>query len=284
MPLHIGTSGWQYAHWRNTFYPKGVPQPRWLEYYADRFDTVELNNSFYMLPKEESFAGWAERTRPGFVFAVKMSRYLTHVKKLSDPQEPVERFFSRAHALGPKLGPVLLQLPPSMPEAVERLEETLRLFPRDVRVAVECRHDTWYTDSLRRCLEQHNAALVLADSPKRITPRWRTADWGYVRFHEGTARPRPCYTKAALAAWTGELAGTWSPSDDLFVYFNNDPRGCAIRDAAVFTRLMEARGFAHGRIPERGEITVGDRRTAAWAVPRRRGSRRQAPKVTVSSG
>jgi uncharacterized protein YecE (DUF72 family) len=272
MPLHIGTSGWQYAHWRHTFYPRGVAQARWLEFYAQHFDTVELNNSFYMLPREESFAAWAARTPPGFDFAVKMSRYLTHVKKLTEPQEPVERFFSRALSLGDKLGPVLFQLPPTMPEAVDRLEQTLKLVPPGVRVAVECRHDTWYTPALRACLEAHNAAMVLADSPKRTTPRWRTADWAYVRFHEGTSRPRPCYGVEALRSWALELADMWSPEDDVYVYFNNDPRGCAIRDAARFARQMAGLGFRHGRVPERGEITVGGQRTAAWATQRRRGA------------
>ena len=274
MPLLIGTSGWQYAHWRDTFYPRGVAQARWLEFYAERFDTVELNNSFYMLPKEESFAGWAARTPPGFVFAVKMSRYLTHVKKLAEPEEPVERFFSRALALGAKLGPVLLQLPPTMTEAVDRLDHTLSLFPSGIRVAVECRHDSWYTPGLRRCLERRGAALVLADSPRRATPRWRTTDWAYVRFHEGTARPRPCYARAVLRSWADGLAETWTAEDDVFVYFNNDPRACALRDALAFAGLMRQRGFHHGRLPRRSEITVGDRSAAAWATPRKPGAAR----------
>jgi uncharacterized protein YecE (DUF72 family) len=268
MPVHLGTSGWQYRHWRETFYPRGVTQGRWLEFYAERFDTVELNNSFYMLPRTESFAAWAQRTPPGFTFAVKLSRYLTHVKKLVEPAEPIERFFSRATALGDKLGPVLLQLPPTMPEAVDRLKATLSLFPAGTRVAVEPRHDSWYTADLRRCLETANAALVLADSPKRATPLWRTADWGYVRFHEGTSRPRPCYSREALERWCEALAGHYQPSDDLFVYFNNDPRACALRDATVFARLVRRRGFSHGRVPRRREITVGDRATAAWTAPR----------------
>jgi len=270
MPLHLGTSGWQYAHWRSTFYPRGVAQAHWLEFYADRFDTVELNNSFYMLPREEVFAGWARRTPPGFVFAVKASRYLTHVKKLSDPAEPVERFMQRAAVLGDKLGPVLLQLPPTLQEATDRLDEVLALFPRGVRLAVECRHDTWYTSRLRRCLEKHNAALVLADTPKRQTPAWRTADWGYVRFHEGTSRPRPCYGRRALEGWADSIAELYGPIDDVFVYFNNDPRACALRDSIVLASLMRARGFNPGAVPARGDVRVGDHRTAAWARPAKR--------------
>jgi uncharacterized protein YecE (DUF72 family) len=256
MPAYIGTSGWQYAHWRDTFYPRGLPEARWLEFYAERFNTVELNNSFYMLPREESFKAWAERTPPDFVFAVKMSRYLTHVKKLQDPAEPVARFFDRAQRLGPKLGPVLLQLPPTLPASVKRLDDTLRRLPHGVRAAVECRHESWFTDELRACLERHGAALVLADSPARRTPPWRTADWAYVRFHEGRARPRPCYGRQALRTWADRLEELWRPSEDVYVYFNNDPRACALRDARVFARLMAARGFQHGRIPRPGDVRV----------------------------
>lgn len=276
MPLLIGTSGWQYKHWRDTFYPRGVPQGRWLEFYSQRFDTVELNNSFYMLPKEESFRAWAERTPPGFVFSVKLSRYLSHVKKLADPEEPIERFFGRAGALGSKLGPVLLQLPPTMPLDLDRLDRVLDLLPSGVRVAVECRHESWYIPGLRRCLEAHNAALVLADTPKRTMPHWRTADWGYVRFHEGTARPRPCYSRVALSGWAKELATLYQPGEDVFVYFNNDPRACALRDALVFARLMARAGFAHGRLPRRAEITVGDQTSAAWA-------RERAPRLKAAT-
>ena len=268
MPLHLGTSGWQYRHWRATFYPQKVPQKSWLEFYAARFDTVELNNSFYMLPKAEAFAAWAARTPPGFCFAVKASRFLTHVKKLAEPEEPVKRLLERAEPLGEKLGPILLQLPPTLQVDAARLDQTLRQFPRGMRVAVEFRHPTWFTDEVRGLLERHRSAMVLADSPARVTPAWRTADWGYMRFHEGKGRPRPCYPLSSLRQWSGTLAEMWRSASDLYVYFNNDPRACALRDAVRFGAMMAGRGWSVGRTPARREIRVGDASTAAWLANR----------------
>ena len=154
----IGTSGWQYKDWRGRLYPAGLPQRRWLEHYAERFATVEVNNAFYRLPERSTFEQWRERTPADFCFAVKMSRYLTHVKRLREPAEPVARFLERASALGGKLGPVLIQLPPTLRADLAALDETLGRFPSGVRVAVEPRHDTWFTDDCRRLLERHGAA------------------------------------------------------------------------------------------------------------------------------
>ena len=148
--VYIGTSGWQYRDWRGSFYPADIPQREWLEYYCRHFSTLELNNSFYRLPTAAAFAGWRARTPDGFVMAVKMSRFLTHLKKLGEPEEPVERFLHRASELGPRLGPVLIQLPPRFPAVPERLDETLGLFPRSVRVAVEFRDPSWFSDEVRR--------------------------------------------------------------------------------------------------------------------------------------
>jgi uncharacterized protein YecE (DUF72 family) len=267
MPVYIGTSGWQYKHWRHTFYPEGVAQSRWLEFYAERFQIVELNNSFYMLPKEETFAKWRERTPDDFIFAVKMSRYLTHIKRLKDPQEPVERFFKHASHLGPKLGPVLIQLPPTMQVDANALDETLSLIPKGARVAVEFRHETWWIDEVRAILERHGAALCHADRrDEPVTRLWRTADWAFIRFHEGLGQPHPCYKRATLGRWVERLAETWSPNDDLYVFFNNDPRGCAIRDAIVFADLMGKAGYDVTRVPQRSEIKVGGEEHAAWAT------------------
>jgi uncharacterized protein YecE (DUF72 family) len=241
--VFVGTSGWQYRHWKGRFYPDEIPQKGWLDFYCRHFATVELNNSFYHLPSEAAFASWRNRTPDGFVVAVKASRFLTHVKKLNDPAEPVARFMERARELGPKLGPVLVQLPPRFHAVPERLEATLAEFPSRVRVAVEFRDDSWYCDEVRAVLEKRRAALVLADSPHRTQPLWRTADWGFVRFHEGRASPRPCYGEAALEAWARRLAELYGPEADVFAYFNNDPRACAIRDAGTFARLAEAAGL-----------------------------------------
>ena len=207
MPMKIGTSGWQYRDWRGGLYPPGVPQRRWLEHYAQRYLTVENNNSFYRLPSRETFESWRERTPDDFVMAVKASRYLTHVRRLRDPAEPVARLLGAAAGLGPKLGPVLLQLPPTLKADVKALDACLGEFrtaaaalgEHGLRVAVEPRHETWWTEETRQVLAAHDAALCWADRRGRpITPLWRTATWGYLRFHEGTAQPRPRYGPQAL--------------------------------------------------------------------------------------
>jgi uncharacterized protein YecE (DUF72 family) len=257
MPVWLGTSGWQYRHWRERFYPKSVPQRAWLEYYAERFDTVEVNNAFYRLPERSTFEAWRDRTPPGFIVTVKASRFLTHIKRLREPAEPVARLMDRAAGLGHRLGPVLLQLPPDFRCDLGRLDETLAEFPIGVRVAVEPRHDSWYTDDLADLLRRHNAAFCLADTPARRSPNWRTSDWGYLRFHEGRASPRPCYGRSALRRWAERLAAQWAPEDDVFTYFNNDPEGCAIRDAIVFARELGRAGLEPTRVPASGEISVG---------------------------
>ncbi|MEV5752990.1 DUF72 domain-containing protein [Actinoallomurus sp. NPDC052308] len=250
MPLLIGTSGWQYKHWRDVLYPTGMPQRLWLERYTECFDTVENNNAFYRLPSREVFAGWRERTPPGFVMAVKASRYLTHIKRLKDPEEPVDRLMNAAGGLGDKLGPVLVQLPPTLQVDVERLTRTLRRFPAGVRVAVEPRHPSWWTDEVRELLIRHGAALCWADRLGRpLTPLWRTADWGYLRFHEGAATPWPEYGDQALRSWARRLAETWDDGQDVYVYFNNDPGGAAVRDAGRFAEFARAAGRSVTRTP-----------------------------------
>jgi len=256
MPLLVGTSGWQYRHWRETFYPRGVAQAKWLEYYAARFATVESNAAFYRLPEAATFAAWAERTPDDFVFAVKASRYLTHILRLTEPDEPVKLLIDRARELGPKLGPILIQLPPSLRLDMHRLERALDAFPPDVRVAVEFRHDSWFTDEVRRVLHDHTAALCLADRGGPVTPIWRTADWTYLRFHVGRAKPPGCYGRQALAAWVGRLSDCWSADEDAYVYFNNDQRACALRDARIFALAGRHAGWPATRIPDAGEVHV----------------------------
>ncbi len=195
----VGTSGWSYSHWRDRFYPPGLPAAGWLEFYAQRFATVELNASFYRLPDIATFARWRERTPPDFTFAAKLSRYLTHVRRLREPAEAVARFMERAATLGDRLGPVLMQLPPTLVADPAALDATLAQFPPDVMVAVELRHPSWWTDEVRALLESHRTALCWADRHGRpVGPRWRTSDFGYLRLHEGVATPRPRYGRAAL--------------------------------------------------------------------------------------
>jgi uncharacterized protein YecE (DUF72 family) len=246
----VGTSGWQYRDWRDRLYA-GVPQRRWLEHYAGLFATVEVNNAFYRLPERDTFRQWHERTPDDFCIAVKMSRYLTHIRRLRDPAEPVARFLERAEPLGDRLGPVLLQLPPTLPADVDALAGTLTRFPAGVRVAVEPRHGSWWSDEVRRALERHGAALCWADRLGRpVTPLWRTADFGYLRLHEGRARPRPRYGPAALRSWLDRIATAFGDGVPVYTYFNNDPGGAAVRDATALAAQARRRAIAVTRTPE----------------------------------
>jgi uncharacterized protein YecE (DUF72 family) len=255
MTLLVGTSGWQYRDWRGVLYPAGVPQRAWLAHYAGQFSTVEVNNAFYRLPGEEVFARWRAETPPGFVVAVKVSRYLTHVKRLREPDEPVARLLDRAAGLGDRLGPYLLQLPPNLRAEPDRLDACLRAFPADSRVAVEPRHESWWTDEVRAVLERRGAALCWADRAGRpMAPLWRTAEWGYVRLHEGTASPRPSYGRTALGSWLDRIDEAWSGArSDVFVYLNNDRGGAAVHNARTVVRMARRRGFA---LPERDAATT----------------------------
>ncbi|MER6053459.1 DUF72 domain-containing protein [Streptomyces sp. NPDC001793] len=252
MTLHLGTSGWQYRDWRGVLYPPDVPQRRWLEEYARHFATVESNAAFYRLPEASTFADWRDRTPGDFVMAVKASRYLTHIKRLRDPQEPVRRMMTRAAHLRPRLGPVLLQLPPTLHADAGLLDACLDCFPAGTRVAVEPRHDSWWTDAVRAVLERRGAALCWADRGSRpVTPLWRTADWGYLRFHEGRAEPWPRYGRQALHTWLRRIADTWPDRADVYAYFNNDPGGAAVLDATRFAHEATAAGRTVTRTPPR---------------------------------
>ena len=235
--LRIGTSGFLYDHWRESFYPKGT-RGHELDYYVAHFTTVELNVTFYRMPSAATFDRWADRAPADFVFAVKASRYLTHVRRLQDPRGPIESLLDRASRLGPHLGPILLQLPPDMPAAFDDLAAALEVFPPGIRVAVEPRHRSWFETPLRELLTAHGAALCLADRRGPVTPIWRTTDWTYVRFHGGGAQPRGCYGERALATWASRLRDGWSRAFEGYAYFNNDRRGCALRDASTFHRAV----------------------------------------------
>jgi uncharacterized protein YecE (DUF72 family) len=263
MSVLIGTSGWQYRHWKGRLYPAGLAQKAWLEHYAARFATVEVNATFYRLPAPATAEAWAARVPDDFVFAVKLSRYLTHIRRLRDPEEPVARFMAVAEALGPRLGPVLMQLPPTMRADLDALGATLRRFPAGVRVAVEPRHDTWFTPELYALLERHRAALCWADRPRWRPPYVRTADWGYLRLHEGRATPRPCYGRDALAAWAGRIAERFGPGDDVYVFTNNDPEGCAVRDARLLAAPLARAGLHPTRVPGPADTPVGARGRSA---------------------
>lgn len=244
MTLYAGTSGWQYRHWKDSFYPSDLPQKQWLSYYSERFPTVEVNNTFYRLPERKTFESWRDATREDFLMTVKASRFLTHNKRLKDPEQPVRKLLEAAGGLERKLGPILLQLPPNFEAAPGRLEQALDAIPSHVRVAVEFRNDSWYTDEVREVLQRHNAALSLVDRDGRtLGPVWKTASWGYLRLHNGDSEWWR-YSHGRLEHWVWLLSQTFGGGDDLFVYFNNDMGAAAIYDCREFERIARERDLS----------------------------------------
>src|SRR5687768_3266147 len=185
--IRLGCSGWQYRHWSGDFYAADLPQKRWFAHYARQFDTVEINNSFYRLPPPETFAKWREQAPRRFVYAVKASRFLTHMKKLKEPEEPLFRFFENAQQLGPHLGPVLYQLPPGWRLDLDRLEHFLRALPKGYRHTVEFRETSWYDERVYALLRSYKVALCLHDMQGSATGRLLVGPFVYVRFHHGTS-------------------------------------------------------------------------------------------------
>jgi uncharacterized protein YecE (DUF72 family) len=244
--IFVGTSGWQYRDWRGRFYPPKLPQREWLAHFSSRFPTVEINNTFYMLPKEESFERWARDSTPGFVITVKGSRYITHTRRLREARDSVELFWGRARKLGGKLGPILFQLPPRFPADVDRLRSFLTVLPKRMRAAFEFRDKTWESDAVYRVLDDAGAAWVIPDRPGWRVPDVVTGGWSYVRFHEGGHAPRGAgYSRDKLRRWAERIASF--EAADVFVYFNNDAGAAAVRDAQVLMDLMEQRGLTVAR-------------------------------------
>jgi uncharacterized protein YecE (DUF72 family) len=244
--VFVGTSGWQYDDWRGRFYPKDLPKTRWLEYFSRAFPTVEVNNTFYQLPKEETFIAWRDASADGFVVAIKASRYITHIRRLRECRDPVRLLWSRCRRLGKKLGPVLFQLPPNFKADVDLLRGFLRLLPKTMRPAFEFRHPSWESDETRRALDEAGCALVLADRPGARVPDVVTGWWSYIRFHQGTLLS-PGYRRSKLRRWADRIAEM--PADETFVYFNNDTGGAAVQDARTLTELLQARGVNYETTP-----------------------------------
>ena len=245
-PVRVGCSGWNYAHWRHgVFYPERCPPRRWLEFYARWFDTVEVNTTFYRLPTVKAVQGWVDQTPDDFVFTVKGSRYLTHVKRLRDLADGLERFYERLEPLvrSPKLGPVLWQLPPTFRRDDERLAAALGRLPAG-RHCFEFRHASWFAEGVYALLREHGAALVIGDRPEvhAFQTHELTAAWGFVRFHAGTRGRRGNYSDAELRDWAQRLLG-W-PVGQTFAYFNNDWEGFAPRNALRLRELLGGQGGA----------------------------------------
>jgi uncharacterized protein YecE (DUF72 family) len=234
--IRVGTSGYMYRHWRGVLYLERHAQRAWLERYASFFDTVEMNATFYRLPSPESVERWRETVPPGFVFAVKGSRYLTHLKRLLDTEEGIRRFYEPVSRFGPKLGPVLWQLPPRMKPDAERLDRFLSRLPGG-RYAVEFRDPAWYSEEICDVLDRHGAAFCEHDNVKREPPRL-TGGFRYVRFHGTTGRYSGRYGAAALRPRAEDYLASAAHGVDVFVYFNNDVGGHAVRDALDLLALV----------------------------------------------
>src|SRR3954454_20713328 len=200
--IHVGCSGWVYKHWRGIFYREGLPQKRWFERYAEEFDTVEINASFYRVPPESTFQGWREKAPAGFRYAVKVNRFVTHMKKLLDCEAEVDRFIALARPLEEKLGPLLYQLPPSLHKNVERLDSFLARLPKDLEQVVEFRHKSWYDEEILLLLDRHGVGFVTHNLKGFVSLRWTSGRTAYVRFHGAAVKFHGRYADEALLDWT----------------------------------------------------------------------------------
>lgn len=234
--IRIGTSGYQYEDWAGRFYPKGLPKGRWLEHYCERFDTVEINNTFYRLPAQRVFESWRRTAPKGFCFALKFSRYGSHLKHLKDPDDSVGNFIERATALGDKLGPVLVQLPPHWSPDRGRLRNFLERAPRRHRWTFEFRDERWLDDEILDLLREHGAGLCVHDMLD-AHPRVVTARWIYLRFHGDGYAGR--YSSQQLTAEARRIADDAARGLDVYVYFNNDIRAAAVQDASNLRRYLD---------------------------------------------
>jgi uncharacterized protein YecE (DUF72 family) len=247
-PVRVGCSGWNYRDWRTLVYPQGVPTARWLECYAQWFDTVEVNSTFYRLASRDAVARWVAQTPAGFVFAVKASRYLTHVKRLVEIEQGLARFYERIEPLidAGRLGPVLWQLPETFRRDDGRLREALQALPPG-RHAFEFRHPSWFVTEVYELLRRHDAALVFGDHPRRpFQTDLPTASWGYVRLHYGARGRRGNYSEGELDEWARRLH-RWRAERDFYVYLNNDWEGFAPRNARLLSRRLAELASRSGR-------------------------------------
>jgi uncharacterized protein YecE (DUF72 family) len=239
LQYYIGTSGWHYDHWRQLFYPDKLPRLKWLEFYSRHFSTVELNNSFYRLPSEEAFTNWYNSSPANFAFAVKVSRFITHIRRLKNSEEPVDTFLSRAKILKEKLGPLLYQLPPSMHRDDDRLESFLSILPKGLKHTLEFRHQSWLDEVVFEILRRHNAGLCVFDMPGLTCPLVATADFAYIRFHGSTGLYSSCYSDEELAEWARRLAGLTPEVKAVYIYFNNDAEAFAVRNAMTLGNYLK---------------------------------------------
>ena len=238
-PVRIGCSGWNYDDWRGRLYPDGLGKPRWLSRYAEVFDTVEVNSTFYRLASRDAVARWVEQTPPDFLFTLKASRYLTHIKRLTELGAGIEKFYERVEPLTatPKMGPVLWQLPENFHRDDDRLAAALDALPEG-RHCFEFRHESWFVPEVYALLRARGVALVIGDTPQRPFQTYEmTADWTFVRFHWGARGRRGNYSESELETWAERIAG-WREQVEVYAYFNNDWEGFAVRNGLWLRRRL----------------------------------------------
>jgi len=236
--IRIGTSGWYYDHWKERFYPADLPKSKWFEYYAQYFDTVEINNTFYHLPKEQTLQRWHEIAPKDFLYAVKANRYITHIKRLKDSAEPLERFFERVNLLKNRLGPILYQLPPSLQKDLDLLEAFIKLLPMRKTAVFEFRHKSWYSDDTFELLDKSGASFCIHDMPGKESPRIVTGGVIYIRFHGTSSRYSGSYPKSQLQNWAEWLEDQAKNVHAIYAYFNNDAQAHAIKNAKQLKEYM----------------------------------------------
>lgn len=234
----VGTSGWHYNHWRERFYPAGLPKSKWLGFYAQYFRTVEINASFYRLPTEKAFASWRNTVPAGFLYAVKASRLITHYRRLVNVEDALETFIGRARILGDKLGPILYQLPPGLHRDDERLDSFLSLLPRDLQHAVEFRHSSWMDDRVFEILRKHDVAFCVISLPNFECPVVATARFSYLRFHGSRRKYTSCYDDEELDQWAELMRRLARESTPVYAYFNNDVEAHAVHNALTLMQKL----------------------------------------------
>jgi uncharacterized protein YecE (DUF72 family) len=237
--IRVGTSGWHYDDWRGPFYPDKLPKSKWFEHYARHFDTVEINNTFYQLPKEQTFKNWHKQAPDRFLFTVKANRYITHIKRLKDAEEPLGRFLERARLLENNLGPVLYQLPPNLHKDLDRLGAFMQFLPKGRTAVFEFRHKSWFCEDVYELLRESNAAFCIHDMPGVPTPRTITSDVIYIRFHGSTGKYEGDYPEAALRDWALWLKEHIKGIHSVYAYFNNDIHAYAVRNAKMLREQIE---------------------------------------------
>ena len=238
LKIRIGTSGWHYPHWASRFYPADLPKNKWFEFYAQHFNTVEVNNTFYQLPKQQTFQNWYTQAPKDFIYVIKANRFITHIKRLKDPQDSLDRFFQAVSLLKQKLGPILFQLPPNFQKDLNRLADFIAALPKTCQPVFEFRHQTWFSDDTYDLLNDLNAAFCTHDMPGNQSPRIITANMIYIRFHGPTEKYEGNYSSPQLKNWTKWINEHSKNVHAIYAYFNNDYNACAIQNAKQLKQLL----------------------------------------------